>query len=267
MEPEQEVPLNVLGMWMNAVNTVYQVSATDMRYIWDERTYSLPAYNVQFILSSAGDTEHDPPNLQTRFVIWTIQRLMFHCWVTRSWKRTVGFPVWQGQSVGVVQIWSPDPASLITGQRGNNTEDIVNTPIPTNNSVNSTGSSSSNNNANLQLIFRFGATRLDSSHIFLTALEGLAKAAEEGLTARCEKMFVRGNGVIFFELRSMTDVSGDVLLRFGYVRQVLKQSIDHMLLKRRFAELYLKVQIDGRDIAEGSWQRWNPDLRNATAEQ
>lgn len=263
MEPGQEVPLNILGMWMNAINTVYQVSATDMHHIWDKQTYSLPAYNVQFILSSAGDTEQDPPNLQTRFVIWTIQRLMLHCWLNRSWKRTVGLPEWQGQPVGVVQIWSPDPASI--AGRGNNTE-IVNTPVSTNNNVNSTGSSS-NDDGNLQLIFRFGATRLDSNHVFHTALEGMGSAAEQGLTSRCQRMFVHGNSVVYFEVRSKMDASGNFLLRYSHVREALHQSISHMFLNRRFAELYLTVLLDGRNIADGYWKRWNPELGNATAEQ
>ena len=264
MEPEREVPLNILGTWMNAVNAVYQVSATNMHHIWDEKIYSLPAYNVEIILTPLGDTEHDPPNLQTRFVIWTIQRLMLNCWVSRSWNRIVGLPKWQGQSVGAVQIWTQDPA-LITG-RGNNTEDIVSTPVPTNNTLNTTGASS-NDDGDLRFLFNFGDSRLDSNHVFLSALEGISVAAEEGLTSRCEKIFVRGNGVVFFELRSRKDRFGNLLLRFSHVREALHQSINYMFTSRRFAELYLTVLLDGRNIGEGSWQKWNPDLGNGTAQQ
>ena len=263
MEPEREVPLNILGMWINAVNTVYQVSATDMHHIWDDQTYSLLDYDVEIILTSLGDAEHDPPNLQTRYVIWTIQRLMLHCWRNRSWIRTVGLPTWQGQSVGAVQIWSQDPA-LIAGQ-GKNTEDIVSTPVPTNNTLKTPGSSS--NDGDLRFVFRFGGSRLDSNHVFLSALEGISVAAEEGLAFRCEKIFVSGNGVVFFELRSKRDGVGNLLLRFSHVREALYQSISHMFASRRFAEMYLTVLQDGRNIGEGSWQKWSPDLGNGTAEQ
>ena len=264
MEPQEEVRLNILGMWMIAINTVYQVSATDFRHVWDEQTYSLPAYNVEIIFTSAGDTEHDPKNLQTRFVIWTIQRLMFHCWVTRSWRRTVGFPEWQGHPVGVVQIWSPDPA-LNTGS-GDKLNDTVISPVPTGSSLNNT-SSSNNDDAGLRVIFQSGDMRLDSNHIFLTALEGMGKAAEEGLTSRCEKLFVHGNGVVFFELRSKRDSFGNPLLRFSHVREAMHQSISHMFTSRRFGELYFTVLLDGRNIGEGSWQKWTHDLGNGTAEQ
>ena len=264
MEPEQETPLNILGMWMNAVNTVYQVSATDVHHVWDEQTYSLPGYNVEFILTSAGDTVHDPKNLQTRFVIWTIQRLMVHSWVTRSWKRTVGFPTWHGQSVGVVQIWSQDPIS--NAGSGNKNNDSSVTPGPTDNSLNNTGSSS-NDDGDLRFVFRFEGSRLDSNLIFLTALEGMGVAAVEGLPSRCDRMFVMGNGVIFFQLRSKRDASGNLLLRYGHVREALQHSISHMFGSRTFAEMYLTVLLDGRVIGEGSWQKWIPELGNGTAEQ
>ena len=251
-------------MWMNAVNTVYQVSATNFRHVWEAQTYSLPAYNVEIFLTSAGDTEHDPGNLQTRFVIWTIQRLMLHCWVNRSWKRTVGLPEWQGHSVGVVQLWSPDPA--LNAGSGVKLNDTVISPLPTDNSLNST-SSSNNDDRDLQIAFESGNLRLDSNHIFLTALEGMGKAAEEGLNSRCEKIFVHGNGVVFFELRSKRDPFGNPLLRFSHVREAMHQSIAHMFTSRRFAELYFTVLLDGRNIGEGSWQKFHPDLGNGTAEQ
>ena len=227
-------------------------------------TFSIPAFNIEVILSSAGETEHDPKNLQTRFVIWTIQRMMLHCWVTRSWRRTVGFPEWQGRPVGVVQIWSTGPP--FASGSGNKINDTVVTRVPTDNSPKNTSSSSSND-GHLLVVFDDGDSRLDSNHIFLTALEGLGTAAEEGLTSRCDRIVVHDNPVVAFELIAKKDIFGNPLMRYSHVREAVQQSISYMFSNRRFAELDLTLIVDGRTIGEGSWHRRNPDLGNGTAEQ
>lgn len=265
-EHAQDVPLNPLGMWLNAINAVYQVSATDMRHVWVKQTYSLPRYGVDIILTSAGEKETDQPNLQTRFVIWTMQHVMYNIWNMRVYKPFVGLPKWHGHSVGLVQIWKKEQASI--GNVGNNTDDMNELVLPANRSSYATASPVPADTTGLRYTFEFGATRLNSENIFLAALEGLAEAAESGLDSRCAEFDTHGYSVVAFDLLSLKDQHGNPLLRYGHVREVLQRSIYHMVAARRFSALDVKVFLDGRLIAQGGWKDWTRRLAaNGTAQQ
>ena len=251
---DQGTPLNPLAMWANAVNAMYEVSGTDMEKVWVDQTFSLSVYDVDVILTSSGDTPEAEPNLQTRFVAWTIQNVMFNVWHLRLWQNVAGLPKWRGKDVGIVRFW----------KKG---QDVARNIVPANTTEllalsterNMTATKSSNFAAgDLEFIYSFEGSAMNSNNIFLATLEGMVQAAEGGLGNRCAEFWVHGFSVVTFTLNSKKDPSGNPLLQYGQVRMALQKTVFHMISNRRFGEMGLIIRLDGQEIAEGGWKKWAP---------
>ena len=241
-------------MWANAVNAMYEVSGTDMERVWVDQTFSLPAYDVDVILTASGDTPGAEPNLQTRFVVWTIQHVMFNVWHLRMWKNIAGLPKWRGKSVGIVRFWKKG------GDVAGSTAPAKSTDLlALSTEQNLTLAKSSNVVAgDLEFIFSFEGSTMNSNNIFLATLEGMGQAAEGGLGNRCAEFWVHGYSVVTFTLTSKMDRSGNPLLQYGHVRMALQKTVFHMITYRRFGEMGLIIRLDGQEIAEGGWRKWTP---------
>ena len=241
-------------MWANAVNAMYEVSGTDMERVWVDQVFSLPAYDVDVILTASGDTPGAEPNLQTRFVVWTIQHVMFNVWHLRMWKNIAGLPKWRGEGVGIVRFWKKG------GDVGGNSALANSTDLlALSTEGNLTLTKSSNVVAgDLEFIYSFEGSTMNSNNIFLATLEGMGQAAEGGLGNRCAKFWVHGYSVVTFTLASKMDRSGNPLLQYGHVRMALQKTVFHMITYRRFGEMGLFIRLDGQEIAEGGWRKWSP---------
>lgn len=230
---------------------MYEVSGTDMERIWLDHIFSLPAYDVDVILTASGDTPEAEPNLQTRFVLWTIQSVMFNVWHLRIWKNIAGLPKWRGTGVGIVRFWKKSGGVA----RDTNSTDL----LAFSTEGNLTLSNSSNVTAgDLEFIYSFEGSTMNSNNIFLATLEGMVQAAEGGLGNRCAEFWVHGYVVVTFTLISRKDRSGNPLLQYGHVRMALQKTIFHMISYRRFGEMGIIIRLDGQEIAEGGWKKWAP---------
>ncbi|KAL8871229.1 MAG: hypothetical protein Q9174_002897 [Haloplaca sp. 1 TL-2023] len=236
-----KTPLNPLGMWMNALDAVYRLSAAPMRQLWDDKIFSLPNYDVEILVNAYGETEKDIPNLQTRFVIWTIQQVMFNVWNDRWWTTVAGMPKWQGQLVGLIRIWKkegPGPFAIV---RDEEVEGLNGTDV----SIVGAG--------RVEYKFLYGERKINSNHVFLAGLEGIGEAAENGLDSRCDHFAIPGYSLLVFELTSRKDQYGNSLLRYEHVRTALKRGIGQMVRDRKFLEMQMVVMQDGVDIGNGGW--------------
>ena len=248
-------------MWANAVNTIYEVTGTDMERVWVDQTFSLPAYDVDVILTASGDTPEAAPNLQTRFVVWTIQHVMFNVWHLRMWKNVAGFPKWRGTGVGLVRFWKKG-GDVARGTAPANSTDLPAMSTETNLTLSKSSSVAA---GDLGFIYSFEGSTMNSNNIFLAALEGMGQAAEGGLSNRCAEFWVHGFSVVTFALTSKKDRFGNSLLRYGHVRMALQKTVFHMISYRRFGEMGLIVLLDGQEIAEGGWKKWTPSTAVSAA--
>lgn len=241
-------------MWANAVNAMYEVSGTDMEMVWLDQTFSLSAYDVDVILTASGDTPEAEPNLQTRFVVWTIQNVMFNVWHLRLWKNVAGMPKWRGKGVGFVRFWKRGENIARSTAPANITDLLA---LSTEKNLTLTNSSTVAA-GDLEFIYSFEGSVMNSNNIFLATLEGMGQAAEGGLGNRCAEFWVHGFSVVTFTLISKKDRSGNPLLQYGHVRMALQKTIFHMISYRRFGEMGLLIRLDGQEIAEGGWRKWAP---------
>lgn len=251
---DQGTPLNPLAMWANAVNAMYEVSGTDLEHAWLDQTFSLSAYDVDVILTASGDTPEAEPNLQTRFVVWTIQNVMFNVWHLRLWQNVAGLPKWRGKDVGIVRFWKKGQDVAGSTAAANSTGFLA---LSTGENL-TLANSSSVAAGDLEFIYSFEGSTMNSNNIFLATLEGMAQAAEGGLGNRCAEFWVHGFSVVTFTLTSKKDRSGNPLLQYGHVRMALQKTVFHMITYRRFGEMGLVIRLDGQEIAEGGWRKWTP---------
>ena len=211
-----------------------------MRYVWVDKTFSLPTLDVEIILRAAGETESETANLQTRFVIWTIQHVMFNVWYNRLWTQVAGLPTWQGKMVGVVQIWKKLGSSVILSAQ-QEVEDLNGTDI----SIVEAG--------RVTYKFLYGERKVNSNNVFLAGLEGIGEAGEKGLDSRCDYFLIPGYSSLVFELTSREDQYGNPLLRYEHVRTAMKRGIGQMVNDRKFQEMQIVVVQDGIDIGNGGF--------------
>lgn len=233
---------------MSALNAVYVLSAFDLRRTWNKRSFSLPNYDVEVFVSPGGNTEGDAPNLQTRFIIWTIQHVMYNVWYNRIWKPVVGIPTWQGKYVGLVQIWKK-------GLQASNTLDAV---TIVGGRLNATDYSDIGAGGPVAYRFQYEGRTVNSNHVFLAALEGIGEAAENGLDSRCEHFFMHGYSFVTLELTSSKDQYGNSLLRYGHVRTAIKRMVFQMVSDRRFQEMAIVILQDEQLIAQGGFKVFVP---------
>lgn len=239
-------------MWANAVNAMYEVSGTDMERVWADQTFSFPAYDVDVILTACGDTPVLGTNLQTRFVVWTIQHVMFNVWHLRLWKNVAGLPKWRGNIVGSVRFWKKgEEVARITAPA--NSADLLALSTEKNLTLTKISIIVAED---LEFMFSFEGSMMNSNNIFLATLEGMGQATEGGLGNRCAEFWVHGYSVVTFALTSKKDRSGDLLLQYGHVRMALQKTVFHMIIYRRFGEMGLIIRLDGqRKEAGGSGPR------------
>ena len=233
---------------------MYEVSGTDMERVWLDQIYSLPTYDVDVILTASGDTPEAEPNLQTRFVVWTIQSVMFNVWHLRMWQNIAGLPTWRGKGVGIVRFWKKGADFAKSTDPTNSTNLLA---LSTQNNLAFTNSSDVAA-GDLEFIYSFEGSTMNSNNIFLATLEGMGQAAEGGLGNRCAEFWVHGYSVVTFTLASKKDRSGSPLLQYGHVREALQKTIFHMITHRRFGEMGLIIRLDRQVIAEGGWRKWTP---------
>lgn len=266
LEHAQDIPLNPLAMYMNALNAVYLLSAFDMRRVWAHQVYTLRAYDVEVVIDSGGDTEGETANLQNRFVIWSIQHIMYHVWVNRKWKPVVGLPRWQDRSVGIVRIWKRGLQPGINDiNPGNDTEAVL---LSSEDGLSGAVPSLTAGGGDIQYLYQYEGTTVNSNYVFLAALEGIGEAAEAGLDSRCEEFLMPGYSTLAFTFTSNKDEHGNPLLRYGYVRIALKRMVSQMVKDRKFHEMTMVILQDGQEIAKGGCKQWAPPpTLSATAEQ
>lgn len=260
-----DVMLNPLAMWMNAIQAVYELSAVDMRRRWEVLEFSLPAYDVAVILNANPDTEGGPPNLQTRFIIWTIQYLMLNVWTLRIWQAVTAIPSWQGRDVGIVRMGKKGLPSMTQGNHGNNTHHLLSI---SEDGVNGTDISLTVDRG-IRYLFHYEGSPVQSSYVFLAALVGIGSAGEKGLDSRCERFYVRDNSVVTFDFTSSHDQHGNPLMRYGHMRVAMKRMVWQMVKDRKFHEMNMVlVRDDGQEIAQGGLKLWrSPPALGAATEQ
>ncbi|KAL8721179.1 MAG: hypothetical protein Q9181_007764 [Wetmoreana brouardii] len=176
-------------MWQAALNAVYRLSTEPLRRTWPFHVISSLDSAIKIVLEPDAI---NPSNLQTRFVIWSIQYIMFNVWEKRLYRTVGGRPTWQGEKVGTILIWK---------QRTSNDEGILNdndtitTALGANEGTLMPLSAYKDIEAggNIEYKFQYEGTRIDSSAVFLAALMGIGNAAEAGLDSRCAQFIAHGS--------------------------------------------------------------------------
>ncbi|KAL9597096.1 MAG: hypothetical protein Q9219_005379 [cf. Caloplaca sp. 3 TL-2023] len=241
---DEGLPINPLAMWQTALNAVYRMSAEPLRRTWPSQIISTSDSDIKVVLEPEAGK---PSNLQTRFVIWSIQHMMFSVWNQRLWRTVGGRPTWQGDKIGTILIWKPGTP---TKDGLSNAREAAISPLTAYDNLEAGG--------NIEFKFLYEGTKIDSSSVFLAALMGIGNAAEAGLDSRCESFIAHGFSTTGFVLTSNKDEHGNPILRYGLVRQAIKRMVHQMVKDRNFHEMKFGILQDGKEIAYGGCRRITP---------
>lgn len=242
---DDKPPLNPLAIYMNAIDLMYRISTNPMRQTWLDGHWALPNYDVIIRYSSTHHSHDRDTLLQTRFILWALEKMSVALALDGKWKPFSGLVRWQGLDVG-----------LITFQKkGHNDLNTVKPTLVTNRTATLDLEDPSDVQDSTRLVIRhhYQSRSLVSIGIFTTVILGISQAVEAGLDNRRDEVAVHGLSSVNFTLVADKDRFGNVQLKNNHIRQALKRTAFDMVAKRRFSELLVVLELDGTKIAEGGF--------------
>lgn len=240
-------------MYLNAIKVMAIVALQDQRKTWEFFHWGLPEYDVLvFFVSSAPSGA--PSGLQTSFVVWCIEFVMYSVSRLRRYSPLVADIYWQDVKVGKLAMTKraqPTPTIAATSlpQRnvglGNSSSVLNATEDP---------SSLSDSSGSFVVFYDYRGVTLNSIEIFLVVLEAMKRAANEGADGFCLELWSESPTVRFY-IKSEMDQYGKPLLRYRHVVRLLKKVAFKMVSNRRFAEMLIVLELNGVKAAEAAFTK------------
>lgn len=164
---------------------------------------------------------------------------------------------WHKEPVGGILLQTKDQIAPPPEDEAGPEEDTV-TPMNVTDDASATKAPFPLQAPGLRIRYEFGSHTLSSLDLFLAAFPVLSLVAEKGADYQCEELKQQGYDTpnrVGFAITAVKDEKGNVKLKYGHVREVVKTTVFGAVEAKMFRNMRFGVELDGEVIARGSWMR------------
>ena len=239
------------------IDTAYYLSGLEQRRKWPLSSRSLAEYDLEVGFGPAPWMPQDPPQLQTRYILMTLQEIGVYVGVDKVWKPVAGVALWHGEVMGMVSVQRK--VSSVSATRAQVRDEYWDAGMILPMKVGEMDHSNSSRVATpgeLMVRYEFNETEapLKSIDVFTLTINTLVTAAEKGLDSRCATFIERSAlfGLTVVHIIAHMDSYGNVQLRNGHVRTAMKRAVGIMVASKKFLPMKLWLSMDDVELARGN---------------
>ncbi|KAL8918169.1 MAG: hypothetical protein Q9208_007521 [Pyrenodesmia sp. 3 TL-2023] len=253
-------PMHIPSIYLNLINVAYLNSRYGFRKTWQgpQSPAPLPGYPVG--VSFAPPSEDPTRTVSNRFVMWGLWETAIGIYRDRKFTPCLVALFWHKEPVGGILLQTTDqmmPTAAAEDDAGPEEEDVV-THMNLTDEASTTKAPSPLKAPSLRILYEFGSHTLSSLDLFLAAFPVLSLVADTGADYQCEELKQHGYDTpnrVSFAIEAVKDARGNVKLKYGHVREVVKVTIFGAVEAKLFRNMRFRVELDGEVIAKGTWMR------------
>lgn len=166
----------------------------------------------------------------------------------------------QGQKIATLKILPAFPAPVDAIVRVSN--DTTASPIPTNSARDSSGKIASDVDSRLIMSYQYDGARVDSRDIWTAVLDDIVETAYNGANSTFSHIdAVSASGDAVYHMHTTAGVG---TCKYWYMAEALRLMFIKMVISKRFQEVKLEIEYDGKTIAEGWLLKMKRAQNNST---